>query len=133
MAETRINGRNGTADVSINAVTYATRFRRFSLVSNVPQIDVTTFSTETAPVHEPGVEIIRFDVAGFLTYNATNAGPLIPAPQNVPLVFTYFTGCTISFTGSFESASADRQVGTHSIMTGSGVSAGAITVTWDLS
>lgn len=132
MAIKRINGRNGFANVSIGGVDYKTVLRRFSVESNVGMDDVTVFSTEAAPQFEPQIETLRWDIMGFNTYDSAESGPLIPAPQNVALVFTYFTGCTISGTGNSTRATATREVGTNSMISAEGVITGAFVVAWDV-
>jgi hypothetical protein len=131
MTLNRINGRSGTADVLIGTQSYKTVLRRFVLDSTVPQDDVTTFSTETGPAFDPGVEMLHFSVLGFGTYGAAQSGPLIPAPQNVALTFTVATGCTVTGNGNFSRASISREVSVSSVITGEGTMTGAFAVTWD--
>lgn len=136
-----IGGRDGTADVSIAGVSYKCVLNMFEVESNTELINSDVFCVEGTVDQEPGREQLRFRLMGLLKRVGTvlvpagpafpAAGPLIPTPQNVAVVFTYSTGCTISLTSSnFFRARAVRVVNQNSIVEAEGVSKGAFTVAW---
>lgn len=130
MALQTINGRDGTADWTVGGVSYAAILNEFECESNVELIDSSVFSIEGVATQDPGMERIFFRVNGLLKKGTAASGPLIPAPQNVALVFIYSTGCTIGFTSNFSRSMARRTVNRNSVMAAEGVSNGAFVVTW---
>jgi|SRR6185437_7156071 len=125
-----INGRDGTGDFTINGSSYAAILNEFECESNVELIDSSVFSIEGVATQDPGMERIFFRLNGLLKKGSAVAGPLIPAPQNVPLVFIYSTNCTISFNANFSRALARRTVNRNGVIAGEGVSNGAFSVLW---
>jgi hypothetical protein len=125
-----INGRDGTADFTIAGASYAAILNEFECESNVELIDSSVFSIEGVATQDPGMERIFFRLNGLLKKGSAVAGPLIPAPQNVQLVFTYSALCTISFVANFSRALARRTVNRNAVMAGEGVSNGAFAVIW---
>jgi hypothetical protein len=131
MAETVINGNAGGADFTVAAQSYKTTLNRFRVRMDVPQIDATTFNDEPNYNTEPGPTIARFDLTGIMKQGAASSGPFMPPPQGAALNFQYSgTNNAISFLGNFETAEAERVVNSNGIITGSGVSKGAITIAW---
>lgn len=130
MPLTTIGAKTGTADVSINGISYAAILREFENESFVQMIDSSVFSIEGVATQDPGVEQLRFRMMGIGKFGSAAAGPLIPAPQSVPLLFQYTTANTIGYTGNFERALARRTVNQNMVITGEGLSNGAIIVTW---
>lgn len=130
MPLTTINGRDGTADFTINGNSYATVLNEFEAESNVELIDSSVFSIEGVATQDPGMERIFFRLNGLLKKGSSIAGPIIPAPQNVPVVATYSTGCYISCNVNFSRAMARRTVNRNGVIAGEGVSNGAFVVTW---
>ena len=131
MALTTINGRDGTADFTIATVSYECILNDFEVTSNVEMTNADTFCIEGTADQEPGREQLRFRIAGLLKKGAAASGPLIPAPQNVALVFTFSTGCTIGFNANFDTASARRIVNQNALLTATGLSKGTFAVAWD--
>lgn len=131
MGQTTINGNDGTADVTIDSVSYQTVLQEFELEGDQQLIDSTTFNEEGEYKSEPGILIIHARLAGLLTKGADVSGPLIPPPLNVPCVFTYSTGCTITMNVNFSRGLARRTVNSNAIMTAEGESTGAVVKAWD--
>ena len=129
---TVINGRDGTADIMINSVSYKCMLNMFEVESNVEMSNADVFCIEGTVDQEAGREQLRFRVMGVMKKGVSAAGPMIPAPQNVPVTFTFSTGCTISIplTNWFR-ARAVRVVNQNGIIEGEGLSKGAFTVTWN--
>ncbi len=130
MAETTINGRDGTADFSIAAASYRTKLREFSVESNVAMLRSDVFSIEGVSTQDPGMEQLTFRIVGLGKKGVVNDGPLIPCPQGVAVVATFSTGCTISCNVNFTRATATRTVNENTIITGEAISNGAFTVAW---
>lgn len=133
MALTTINGRDGTGDLTITGQSYKTILREFENESNVRMIDTSVFANEGVATQDPGMEQLRFRLSGLGKKGAVQAGPFIPAPQNVTLVFQYSTGCTISYLANFDRALARRTVNENMIITGEGISNGAFVIAWVVS
>lgn len=131
MALSKINGRDGTADFTIATVSYECILSDFEVEAVAEMITADTFCIEGTADQEPGREQLRFRIGGFLTKGAAASGPLIPLPQNVALVFTYSTGCTIGFNANFTRAIARRVVNQNAILAAEGLSKGSFTVAWD--
>lgn len=131
MALTTVNGNVGGADFKIGAQSYRTVLNQFRVIMDVPELDATTFSDEPNENSEPGVTRAFFDVAGLMKTGAPEAGPFMPPPTNVALVFQ-FAGVNnqISFLANFTRAEAIRAANVNGIINGSGRSKGAITITW---
>lgn len=131
MTLTSINGRDGTGDFTITGQSYATILREFDIESNVRMIDTATFSIEGVSTQDPGLEQLQLRMIGWLKKGGgPQAGPIIPAPQNVAVSAIYSTGCTIASNFNFTRAAARRIVNENGIITGEGVSNGAFVVTW---
>jgi hypothetical protein len=128
---TTINAKAGHADVTINGVSYNTILREFEVESITNMIDSSVFSIEGVPTQDPGMEQLHFRLTGIGKFGSAESGPLIPAPQYVPLVFTYTTGCFITIPSSnFERSLLRRTVNANAVLTAEGLSNGAFTVTW---
>lgn len=132
MSLSTINGQDGTADVSINGTSYACIFTEHEFETNTAQVDATTFCTETASVYEPGETMHFFRFAGLLKKGGSAAGPLLPLPQNVPIVQTFSTGCSLSYNGNFERGLVRRTVKSNGILAAQGRATGAIVKSWIL-
>lgn len=130
MPLTTIGARTGNADMTINGVSYKTILKEFENESFVQMIDSSVFSIEGVPTQDPGMEQLRFRLLGIGKFGAAESGPLIPAPQYVPLLFQYYTGCTITYTANFDRALARRTVNQNMVISGEGISNGAFVVTW---
>lgn len=145
-------GRNSVADLLIGAplaliaaaVSYKGQFQFFSIRSIVPQIDSSTFADEPRTRYEPGESVFIATMNGLL-YSATGALPIatlwLPAPQKVPITFTYHTSCTVSVAGetgtpatagswNFEDTLATRGVNTNSVIAGTARATGLVSVNW---
>jgi hypothetical protein len=133
MALTIIGGKDGTAAFSIAAVAYTCALTEHELESNVNLVDQTTFCTETAPTYDTGPEITNFRLAGLLTKGAAYSGPLYPLPQNVAIVQTFATGCTITGTGVFTRGVARRTAGANGVIAAEGRYTGAVVKAWVVS
>ena len=140
MALTPINGRTGDADIMLTippatATSYKAFFNLMEFESVVPQEQVTTFSTETGPKFEPGVEVLSFRLLGYLNYGAAATQPMLPLTnlQNIVSTFTIAPGCTIAGNLNFSRGQIRRQSGVRGVMSGEGIFNGAFTVTWAVS
>jgi hypothetical protein len=130
MPLTTINGRDGTADMNVNGVSYATQLNEFECESNTELLDSSVFSIEGVATQDPGMERIFFRLNGLLKKGDPATGHLIPAPQNVPVFFQFSTGCTLSFNANFSRCLLRRTVNRNGIIQAEGVSNGAFMLTW---
>lgn len=137
MALTPINGRTGDADIMLTippatSFSYKPYLNLMEFESVVPQEQVLTFSNETAPKFEPGVEVLSFRIAGYGNYGAAGTQPFIPLTglQNIVSTFTVAPACTIAGNLNFSRGLLRRASGVRAIITGEGVFNGAFTVTW---
>lgn len=125
-----INGKDGTADFSIGGVSFKCFLDMFRVREVIEMTTSDTFCTEGSADQEPGRSQLVGELAGIGKKGVANSGPLIPAPQNVAVVATYSTGCTISTYVNFVEASADRLVNQTMRIGGRWLSKGAYVVTW---
>lgn len=132
MLLTTINGRDGTAEFSINGVLYSSILNEFEAESNTELIDSSVFSIEGVATQDPGMERIFFRFSGLLKKGATSAsGPMIPAPQGVPVTITFSSSCTIVMPSTnFSRVSARRTVNRNGAVSGEGVSNGMFSCNW---
>ncbi len=133
MALSKINGQDGTAAVSIAAAVYTCILSEWEFDSNVDQIDSTTFCTEADGDFEAGRTTSRFSLAGYLTKGTAVAGPILPPPQNVAIVLTASTGCTLTFTGNFSRSIVRRTAAAAAVIAAEGVVKGAVVKAWVVS
>jgi hypothetical protein len=131
MPLTTINAKSGNADVTVNGVSYKTVLREFEVESVTNMIDSSVFSIEGVPSQDPGMEQLHFRLTGIGKLGSVEAGPLIPAPQYVDILFTFAIGCTIHIPSTnFERCVARRTVNQNMIITAEGLSNGAFVVVW---
>lgn len=134
MPLTTINGRDGTADLTVNGVSMRAILNEFECESNVELLDSSVFSIEGVPTQEPGMERIFFRMVGLLKKGAVAAATVfVPAPQSVPLVFTFSTGCYISFVANFSRVLLRRTVNRNGLLQAEGTSNGAFMQMWQTS
>jgi hypothetical protein len=131
MALSTINGQDGTGAISINSVVYSCILAEFEFEATVAQVDSTTFCSEANTVYEPGETVRTLRIAGLLKKGAAAAGPLEPPPQNVPVVLTFSTGCTLTGNVNFTRAVARRTVKQNAILAGEALYTGSVTKVWD--
>jgi hypothetical protein len=136
---TTITGRDGTADFTITTdgiggtyeLSYKCILDMFRIREVIEMTSADTFCTEGSTDQEPGRSQLQFEIAGVGKKNGPASGPLIPAPQNVPIKATYSAACFIAFNANFTEANADRLVNQNMRIGGRGLSKGSYTVTWD--
>lgn len=145
-------GRNSTADLLLSApgallaaaVSYKSQFQFFSIRNVVPQIDISTFSSEPRTTYTAGSSSFIATMNGLLM-SGTGAFPIatlwFPPAQKVAGTFQYHTSCTVSTPGdtgvaatrgwwNFEDTLATRGVNVHSVMAGTARSSGVVAVAW---
>jgi hypothetical protein len=104
-----------------------------SVVSNAPRLDETVFSTESSGGESSvGTEELSIELRGIMKRGASNAGPLIPLPQNVALSIEWDDGCKIDCTGNFTRAGAYRAAGSTGTIDGQAFSSGTFTKSWNI-
>jgi hypothetical protein len=133
MALATITGKDGTADFTIGSQSYRTvldMFRIREIIELVPQ-DV--FSIEGVADQEAGRSQIVGECTGLGKKGAVQAGPLIPAPQDVAQVLTFSTGCFLTLSTNWSEFSADRLVNTNMRIGGRFVSKATYALTWVVS
>lgn len=133
---TVINGRDGTADFTIdngvNTISYRCILDMMRIREVIEMTTADTFCIEGTADQEPGRSQIVGEISGLGKKNGPASGPLIPAPQNVPVVMTFSTGCFISFQGvNFTEAYCDRLVNAACRIGGRFLSKGPYVITWD--
>jgi hypothetical protein len=130
-----INGKDGTADFTIdngvNVISYKIildmiRVRELNEMTNAD-----TFANEGTADQEPGRSQLMMEISGLGKKGGPASGPMIPAPQNVPVVATFSTGCTFSCSVNFTEASADRLVNQNCRIGGRCPSKQVYVVTWN--
>jgi hypothetical protein len=130
-----ITGKDGTANFTITTgsdeLEYKCILDMFRIREVIEMTEASTFCIEGVADQEPGRSQLQFEIAGLGKKDGPASGPLIPAPQNVPIKATYSTGCFIAFTANFTEANADRLVNQNMRIGGRGLSKGSYTVTWD--
>jgi hypothetical protein len=126
-----INGRDGSADFTIATVSYRCIFNEFEIESIAEMLTSDTFCTEGTADQEPGREQLRGRINGYLTKGVPASGPLIPLPQNVAIVATYSTDCTIGCNANFTRAVARRTVNANSLLIAEFLSKKTFSVAWD--
>jgi hypothetical protein len=130
-----INGKDGTADFTIDNGTDVISYKcildmiRVREVVEMTQSD--SFCTEGASDQEPGRSQIVGEIGGIGKKDGPASGPLIPAPQNVPVVATFSVGCFLTMRVNFTEASADRLVNQTMRIGGRFLSKGTYVLTWD--
>lgn len=131
--QTVINGRDGTADWTIEAVSWRCILNEFEIESIAEMLLADVFCNEGTADQEPGREQLRFRISGILGKDHTvyADGPLIPLPQDVAIVATYSTGCTITFDANFTRAVARRTVNANAALIAEGLSKKTFAVVWD--
>lgn len=129
---TTINGKDGTADLTIASQSYQCFLDSFTVTENTEMLTADVFCIEGTADQEPGRSQLTANISGLGKKGAVGAGPLIPAPQNVAMVFTYSTDCTISGTFNFTQATATRTVNQNMRITGTAISKGAYVTSWDV-
>jgi len=131
MAESVINGKDGTADFTIATVSYKCFLDMFRVREVVEMVTSDTFCTEGEADQEPGRSQLQGEISGIGKKGITASGPLIPAPQNVAVVMTFSTSCTLTCTANFSEAYADRLVNQNMRIGGRFLSKGTYTLAWD--
>lgn len=131
MAEAIINGRDGTADFTIDGDSYKCFLDMFRVREVVEMSNADTFCTEGSADQEPGRSQLQGECAGIAKKGIANAGPIIPAPQGVEVVMQYSTNCTITLDANFTEAFADRVVNQNARIGGRFLSKGSYVVAWD--
>ena len=130
MAETVINGKDGTADFTINYVSYKTVLDMFRVREIIEMTVADVFAIEGVSDQEPGRSHIEFEIAGLGKKGASWDGPLIPAPQGVNVKMTFSSGCFLVINANFTEMTGDRLVNTNMRISGRGLSKGVYTLTW---
>lgn len=127
-----INGRDGQADFTISGISLKALLNELECESNVELLDSSVFSIEGVPTQDPGMERIFFRLSGLMKKGDSTTDQLfVPAPQNVPLVFTFSTGCYISFTANFSRVLLRRTVNRNGIVQAEGTSNGFFLQMWN--
>jgi hypothetical protein len=130
-----ITGKMGTAkmtlDNGVNIIDYACILDVMRIREITPMDSANVFCTEGTSDQEPGTSTLLFEIGGLGKFDGPASGPLIPAPQNVPLVFTFHTGCTLTMNANFTEASLDRVAGVNCRIGARGMNKGAYVVVWD--
>jgi hypothetical protein len=148
-----ILGNDGTGNFTFNGTSLSAQVMMWDADYFQRLEDITTFNNEGTIIWGQCESYIRGTVGGLLMYGsgtelaAPNAiytsgigyGPtgnpeiysgFMPPPQNVPLILTARTGCTISFVACFEHSRPGRRVNEIARFTADFVSQGPITITW---
>lgn len=133
MALTTITGKDGTADFTISAVSYKTVLDMFRIreVNEMSPQDV--FSIEGIADQEAGRSQLVGECTGLNKKGAAQAGPLIPAPQDVGMVLTFSTGCFLTGNWNWPEFEAVRVVNQNSRIGGRFISKATYALTWILS
>lgn len=132
-----ITGKDGTADFTIDDGTNIRSLKchldlmRFREVTEMTVTD--TFCTEGSADQEAGRSQLIFEIAGVAKYDGPSSGRLLPAPQNVAIVATIRTGCTLTYSANFTEAEIVRLVNQTGRISGRGLSKGTYAVVWDQS
>lgn len=130
-----ITGKLGTAAMTLdngtNIIDYKCILDVMRIREIIPMDTANTFCTEGSSDQEPGTSTLLFEIGGLGKYDGAASGPFIPAPQNVTLLFTFHTGCTLSMASNFSEASLDRVAGVNCRIGARGMNKGAYVMTWD--
>lgn len=130
-----INGKDGTADFTIDDGTNITSYKcildMFRVREVTEMVAADTFCVEGVADQEPGRSQLIFEISGIGKKLGAASGPLIPAPQGVALKLTFSTGCFMTFSANFAEASCDRMVNQNCRISARGMSKGAYVVTWN--
>jgi hypothetical protein len=130
-----ISGKLATADLTLaigaDVIHYKCILDTMRVREVTPMDAATVFCTEGTSSQDPGTSTLLYEIGGVGKYDGPASGPLIPAPQNVPMVQTYHTGCTFTFVANFTEASFDKVAGQNARMGGRGLNNGAYVVVWD--
>lgn len=126
-----INGKDGTADFVINNISYKCILDMFRCTSNVEMLTADTFCNEGSTDQEPGRDTLSIEISGVGKKGGPASGPLLPPPQDVPIIATYSAGCTITTQMNFTQADAVRMVNQNMRISGRGVNKGPYVVVWD--
>lgn len=131
-----INGKDGTAQFTIdngtNILSYACILDSIRIREVTEMTNADTFCIEGVADQEPGRSQILGDIGGIGKKGGPASGPLIPAPQNVPIVITFSTGCTLTLSANFAEADCIRLVNQNCRISGRFMSKGAYVLVWKL-
>jgi hypothetical protein len=97
----------------------------------IPMDNSTVFCTEGSSSNDPGTATLLFEIGGLGKYDGPASGPFIPAPQNVAIVMTFHTGCTLTMNANFTEASLDKVAGQNARIGARGLNAGTYALAWD--
>lgn len=136
---TTINGKDGTAKFAIYNGFYATAttgieyktildMMRIREVNEMTTAD--TFSIEGTADQEAGRSQIQGEISGIGKKGGPASGPLIPAPQDVGVLMTFSTGCTLSMNVNCPEAECIRLVNQNCRITARILSKAAYVLTW---
>lgn len=131
MAFGTINGKDGTGDFTIAGASYRTILDAFETEEVIEMTNSDVFSIEGVADQDPGRSQIGFTIGGLLRKGSAVSGPLWGAVlQNVALVLTFSTGCTMSFLANFTRLTTTRVVNTNGRISGRGLSKGVYSFSW---
>lgn len=132
-----INGKDGTADFTMNPWNSTNQSFKVILdsiiireVTEMTRAD--NFSVEGVADQDPGRSQIDLSVTGIGKKGGPASGPWIPAPQNVAVLATISSGCTLSGNFNFTEATCVRLVNQTCRIAGRGLSKATYTLTWSL-
>jgi hypothetical protein len=134
MSLSTINGKDGTADFTIGGLSYRTILdaMEFEEITEMTNSDV--FSIEGVADQDPGRSQIAFSIGGLGKKGGPQAGPIQgSAAQNVAIVMTISTGCTLSFSANVTRGTFTRLVNSNARMSARGLSKGTYAFSWVLS
>lgn len=130
-----LSGRKATAEFTIdngtNIINYKCVLDTMRVREITPMDAATVFCTEGTSDQEPGTSTLLFEIAGLGKYDGAASGPFIPAPQNVPIVMTFHTECTLTMNANFTEASLDKIAGQNARIGARGLNKGVYTMLWD--
>ena len=131
MAETVINGRDGTADFTIAGTSYRSILDAIELREMVELTNSDTFAIEGVADQDPGRTQLAFTISGLGKKGSTPSGPIDAiSVQNVAIVATMSTGCTYSFFANFSESAFTRVANSNSRISARGLSKGTYTKVW---
>lgn len=125
-----IDGKDGTADFTINNLSYRCILDMMRAREVVEMTNSDTFCIEGVADQEPGRSQIQFEIAGIGKKGGPASGPMIPCPQDVPVLMTFSTGCYLTMSVNFTEAEAIRVVNQNMRITGRGLSKAVYVLTW---
>jgi hypothetical protein len=135
-----INGKDGTADFTLDTawsggstiVSYKCILDMMRIREIVEMTSADTFCIEGSADQDPGRSQVVGEISGIGKKGGPASGPLIPSPQNVPIVMTFSTSCTLTMNANFTEADCTRLVNANCRIGGRFLSKPGYVLSWKL-